>query len=71
MPARPENALDMCEQEQDVVYHETYIDTFWCQYRGYKEKDKEVLTVETKVSLYYMCLKMFANTYTHTYIYKY
>jgi hypothetical protein len=50
MPSSPENALDMCEQESDVVYHETHSDER-CQYRGYNKKDVEVLIVETKVSL--------------------
>jgi len=69
MPSSPENALDMCEQESDVVYHETHSDTFWHQYRGYNKK-MEVLIVETKVSLLdYMHLKTFADAYIYIYIY--
>jgi hypothetical protein len=45
MPSSPENALDVCEQESEVMYYETHRDTFWCQYRGYNEKDM-VLIVE-------------------------
>jgi hypothetical protein len=66
MPSSPENALYMCEQESDVVYHETHSGTFQHQYRGYNEKDMEVLIVETKVSLLdYMCLKTFADAYIY------
>jgi len=46
MPSSPENALDVCEQESDVMYYEAHSDTFQRQYRGYNKKDMEVLIVE-------------------------